>query len=206
MKTTDLSVLTESSYKKKRPRAILKDHPSEAQIDTLKSLLLRAGIAPTRSRVNGLKRLTKEQAHFKIQLLTNAAEAAESARATHPEGPRSTSLQLDDWHRWKVALNEDIEAPQLVYVVNLDTAGMQTEIFSLRSRFWKQRDFDGQTPQWRRDRHLFSEAEIQAGASHREQEHKRIMAEAVERRQREQEESLESVPDDMRDLLRQTSS
>lgn len=203
MKTSSDPALTDSLTKKNRLGHLRSDHTTKEQLNLLKILLLRMGNTPSRSQVDALKRMTAQQAHFTILQLTAAAESAESARLTHPVGPRASSAQLSDWDRWKGALKEPVEAEQLAHVVNLSTAGMQAEISGLKSRFWKQQDFDGNTPQWRRDRNLYSPELEQAGADHRDQEHHRTMAEAAQRHQTDQEASLNAVPDDMRDLLSQ---
>jgi len=132
-------------------------YPTREQQAEIKNLLLRVGIAPTRSIMNRVKSLNEEQALRAKDILTRAATAAEYARRHHPDGKRSSAKQLSDWERWMNSAARDVTPEALANFLNLDTKTANSEIMSLRFIVWGERDAAGRTSRMRAARGLVTE-------------------------------------------------
>lgn len=133
-------------------------YPPRPLQNEIKNLLLKVGIAPTRSLMDKVKKLTEEQAESARDTLARVARVAQRARRQHPEGKRATDKQLLDWERWMTATGSEVTPEALAHFLNLDTKSANADIMALRFLFWEERDAKGKTPLWRVKRNLTTES------------------------------------------------
>lgn len=112
--------------------------------------------------------MSKAEAEAKRGMLLRSAMAGEAARAAHPEGKRSTTRQLEDWHRWHKAVHgREPDAPELSHFLNLDTKAANKATMALRRIVWGREDKAGATSEWRFKRGMYSPEAVEQGNAER---------------------------------------